>query len=31
MTKEELGGASVHLRSGIVDNLAVDEHDALHR
>ena len=29
MTKEELGGASVHLRSGIVDNLAVDEHDAL--
>ena len=31
MTKEELGGASVHLRSGIVDNLAVDEHDALHQ
>ena len=29
MTKEELGGAAVHLRSGIVDNLAVDEHDAL--
>ena len=29
MTKEELGGASVHLRSGIVDNLATDEHDAL--
>jgi acetyl-CoA carboxylase carboxyltransferase component len=29
MTKEELGGASVHLRSGIVDNLAADEHDAL--
>ena len=31
MTKEELGGASVHLRSGIVDNLAVDEHDALNQ
>ena len=31
MTKEELGGASVHLRSGIVDNLAADEHDALHQ
>ena len=31
MTKEELGGASVHLRSGIVDNLATDEHDALHQ
>ena len=29
ITKEELGGASVHLRSGIVDNLATDEHDAL--
>ncbi len=29
MTKEELGGASIHLRSGIVDNLAADEHDAL--
>ena len=29
MTKEELGGAAVHLRSGIVDNLAADEHDAL--
>ncbi|MDB2416587.1 hypothetical protein N9W42_04400 [Pseudomonadales bacterium] len=29
MTKEELGGASVHLRSGIVDNLATDDHDAL--
>ena len=29
MTKEELGGALVHLRSGIVDNLATDEHDAL--
>ncbi|MBO79087.1 MAG: propionyl-CoA carboxylase [Gammaproteobacteria bacterium] len=29
MTKDELGGAAVHVRSGIVDNLAVDEHDAL--
>jgi acetyl-CoA carboxylase carboxyltransferase component len=29
MTKDELGGAVVHLRSGIVDNLAADEHDAL--
>ena len=29
MTKEELGGAAVHLRSGIVDNLAADEHDSL--
>lgn len=29
MTKEQLGGAEVHLRSGIVDNLAADEHDAL--
>ena len=29
MTKEELGGAAVHLRSGIVDNLAADEHDVL--
>ena len=29
MTKDELGGAAVHLRSGIVDNLAADEHDAL--
>ncbi|MEC8072839.1 MAG: carboxyl transferase domain-containing protein, partial [Pseudomonadota bacterium] len=28
-TKEELGGAAVHVRSGIVDNLAADEHDAL--
>lgn len=28
-TKEELGGAAVHVRSGIVDNLAIDEHDAL--
>ena len=29
LSKEELGGAAVHLRSGIVDNLAVDEHDAI--
>ncbi|MCP4002929.1 MAG: propionyl-CoA carboxylase [bacterium] len=28
MTKEELGGAKVHARSGVVDNLAVDEADA---
>ena len=28
MTKDELGGAAVHARSGIVDNLAEDEHDA---
>jgi len=28
MTKEELGGAAVHARSGIVDNVAEDEHDA---
>jgi len=28
MTKEELGGAQVHAQSGIVDNLAEDEHDA---
>ncbi len=29
MSKDELGGAPVHAKSGIVDNLAVDEHDAL--
>lgn len=29
MTKDELGGAAVHATSGIVDNLAEDEHDAL--
>ena len=29
MTKDELGGAAVHAASGIVDNLAEDEHDAL--
>jgi len=28
MTKEALGGAAVHARSGIVDNVAEDEHDA---
>ena len=28
MTKDELGGAQVHARSGVVDNLADDEHDA---
>ena len=29
MTKDELGGAAVHARSGVVDNLAEDEFDAL--
>lgn len=28
-TKEELGGAEVHTRNGVVDNLAEDEADAL--
>lgn len=28
VTKEELGGAQVHLKSGAVDNLAKDEQDA---
>ncbi|MEC9344807.1 MAG: carboxyl transferase domain-containing protein [Pseudomonadota bacterium] len=28
LTKEELGGAQVHLKSGAVDNMAVDEQDA---
>ncbi len=28
MSKEELGGAAVHARSGVVDNVAEDEHDA---
>lgn len=28
ITKDELGGAQVHLRSGVVHNLAVDEYDA---
>ncbi len=29
LTKEDLGGADVHLKSGVVDNLAKDEEDAL--
>ena len=29
LTKEELGGAKVHTRSGVVDNVAEDEEDAL--
>jgi len=29
MTKDELGGAQVHASSGIIDNLAEDEHDAI--
>ncbi len=29
LTKEELGGARVHARSGVVDNVARDEDDAL--
>ncbi len=29
LTKEELGGAAVHGRSGVVDNVAEDEADAL--
>ncbi len=28
-SKDELGGAAVHGRSGVVDNVAADEHDAL--
>jgi acetyl-CoA carboxylase carboxyltransferase component len=28
MTKDQLGGAQVHATSGIIDNLADDEHDA---
>ena len=28
LTKEELGGAAVHVRSGVVDNTAIDEADA---
>ncbi len=28
LTKDELGGAKVHARSGVVDNIAEDEHDA---
>ena len=29
LTKEELGGAQVHAYSGVVDNIAEDEYDAL--
>ena len=29
LTKEQLGGAQVHLKSGAIDNLASDEDDAL--
>jgi acetyl-CoA carboxylase carboxyltransferase component len=29
LTKQELGGAKVHARSGVVDNVAVDERDAI--
>ncbi len=29
VSKEELGGPDVHLRSGVVDNIAEDEEDAL--
>lgn len=29
LTKEELGGARVHTRSGVVDNVATDEADAI--
>ena len=29
LTKEELGGAKVHAKSGVVDNVASDEDDAL--
>ena len=29
LTKEELGGAKVHTKSGVVDNVAEDEDDAL--
>jgi acetyl-CoA carboxylase carboxyltransferase component len=28
VTKDELGGAQVHARSGVVDNIAEDEYDA---
>ena len=29
ISKEELGGHEIHLKSGVVDNLAEDEEDAL--
>jgi acetyl-CoA carboxylase carboxyltransferase component len=31
VTKEELGGAQVHGKNGVVDNTSTDEHDALHQ
>ncbi len=31
ISKEDLGGPEVHLRSGVVDNLAENEEDALHQ
>ena len=31
LTKEELGGPQVHLKSGAIDNLAKDEEDALNQ
>lgn len=31
LTKQELGGAKVHSRSGVVDNVAKDEVDAIHQ
>jgi acetyl-CoA carboxylase carboxyltransferase component len=31
ITKEELGGAQVHTRNGVVDNLARDDEDALNQ
>lgn len=31
MTKEQLGGAEVHARSGVIDNIAEDETDALNQ
>ena len=30
-TKEELGGVAVHAKSGVIDNVAEDEHDAFHQ
>ncbi len=31
ISKEDLGGPDIHLRSGVVDNLAEDEEDALYQ
>ncbi len=31
ITKEDLGGSEIHLKSGVVDNLADDEEDALNQ